>query len=69
MLFPTSDMPPDSALHLETATACQIPAYLTPMTAAVQTLQTSIYQNTNEQWHAAQRNSVLTSTMNLLIVY
>jgi len=46
-------MSPVSAVCQGDVTACQADAYLTPATAAAQTLLTSIYQNTTGHLHAA----------------
>jgi len=46
-------MSPVSAVCQGDVTACQTDAYLTPATAAAQTLLTSIYQNTTGHLHAA----------------
>lgn len=65
--FLTSDMTPVSEVCWETLTACQTLFDVTPMTAEVHALPTSIYHNTNAQLHAAHKDSILLFTVILLL--
>jgi len=53
LLFPTSGTSPVSAACQDDVSAHQIHVYMTAVTAAAQTLLSSIYQNTNGHLHAA----------------